>query len=114
MSFEKKFAALGKELDAALATTGTAEKPAKATGKKAPRKKAPAKKKEEGPTIDEVREALRRVIDEGGNDAATEILDPFGTKKVSGLDKDEYADVIEACETFLDDGGSDDDEDPTG
>lgn len=112
MSFEKKFAALGKELDeafeAAEETAGPAPKP---TSKKktASKKKAAAKKK--GPGVDDVREALRRVIDEGGNDAATEILSEFDTKKVSGLEEDQFASVIEACETYLDDEGGD--EDPT-
>ncbi len=91
--------------EAKPASKGAAkDKPAK--GKAKGKAKA---KKDDGPSVDEVREALRRVIDKGGNPAATEILEEFGVKKVSGLKPLEYSDVIEAAEKYLD--SADDDED---
>ncbi len=103
-TFKKTLGALGAQFDEAL--ENLAKGAAKATGKG----KA-AKSKDDGPSLDDVRKSLKRLIDELGNDAATEVLEAVaGVRKASVLDKTDYAKVIEAVETKLDEAG----DDPTG
>lgn len=112
MSFEKALAGVGQAIDAALAgrTSGATPKAEKAAPKGGSRKKAAAKPK--GPSVDDVRDALRRVIEAGGNDGATEVLQNFDAKKVSEVDAEQYVNVIEVCEAYLDDAAANE-EDPT-
>ncbi len=63
--------------------------------------KAARKKKDKGPTIEDVRASLLKVIEEHGNDGATEVLEDFEVNKVSELESEQFADVIEACEKYL-------------
>ena len=75
-------------------------------------KKSGRKKKDEGPTAENVREAVLRLIEAKDNDAAKDALGEAqkGAKKVSDLEPENYAAAIEECEAALD---ADDDEDPT-
>ena len=69
---------------------------------------APAAPKDDGPKIEDVRKKVLDVIEEFGNDGATEVLEEFGVKKISELDAAQYPAVIEAATKYLldDDGGN--------
>lgn len=54
------------------------------------------------PDVDDVREALCRVIERFGNPGARQVLAKFGADRVSDLRGREYADVIKACEEYVD------------
>ncbi len=121
MTFTEALANVGQAIDEALSGRVAAPAAAAKAEKKAPAK-APAKKKKAAakpkadepkpPSLDETRDALRRCIDVGDNDAATEILEPFGVKKVSEADPDDLAAIIAACEQYIDENAGDDN-DPT-
>lgn len=75
----------------------------KGKGKKDKEPKAPKVK------VDDVREALRKVMTAGGNPAATSILEGFDVRKVSELIEEEFANVVSACVLWMDAHPSDDD-----
>lgn len=116
MNFQEALAAVGQAIDEALTGKATAAPAAAPKAEKTPtaaeKKKAAAAAKKEAaakkaaepkpPTIDEVRDSLRRCIDLGDNDAATEVLEPFGVKKISDAEPDDFAAIIEAAEKYLD------------
>lgn len=89
-------AAPGDETD----ETDETETPRRRGSKKSSRKKSGRKK---SITIEDVRAGLLKVIEEHGNKGATEVLGDFEVKKVSELDEEQYADVVKACEDYLDD-----------
>ena len=106
-TFNKTLGEFGAQLDEAFENLAKA---AKTTGKGKGKGKT-ASAKDDGPSLDDVRKSLKRLIDELGNDAATEVLEAVaGVRKASGLDKTDYAKVIEAVEVKLDEAG----DDPTG
>ena len=79
-------------------------------GRRARRRKPAAEAAAElkGPKIEEVRKKILDVIEEFGNEGAAEVLEPFGVKKISELDAEQYGAVIEGATKYLadDDGGS--------
>jgi len=59
---------------------------------------APAPKKAKGPTLDDVRDALKNVAEAFDVERCKEILKQFHVKQIRGLDEDKYAKFIAACE----------------
>lgn len=70
-------------------------------GKKSRRRKKKASRKKRGPTEDDVKTVLAKVIDEYDVEGALDVLEDFDVKKASQLKPEQYADVIAAAEKYL-------------
>lgn len=80
--------------------------------KAAPAKKPPRRKKKAGPTLDDVRDVLRKVSVEVSKEVAKEIMGEFDdAKKVTEVDESDYPELIAACEEALAEAGGEEDED---
>lgn len=104
-SFEKKLAAAGKAIDEALAALVNAGSGEELKPKEKAKKKVKIPPAQVRATKDQVRDALRRVIGVGGNDACSTILEGFGVNKISKLEIAEFDRVVEAAEAYLDENG---------
>jgi len=112
---DELIAALNANTEAVLGsrieiTGDTSVTPIKSAAEKKPKAKKAASKTEkpaeepeaetvdEGPSLETVRDALIRLSDAKGRDAAKEILDAYSAKKIGDLPVDKYPVVVHAAE----------------
>jgi hypothetical protein len=57
----------------------------------------PKKKVTKGPTLAQVKEALKSVLDNGGRKAAVKVLEAHDAEKVGDLEEESYAEFIADC-----------------
>lgn len=61
----------------------------------AAKKKKAAAAKKKGPTLNEVRKAMRQFSKDFGKDEAKELLEPYDAKSLSAVDEDDYQSLLD-------------------